>query len=204
MTEGTPKARVEVALPLPIFRTFTYRVEGPAPAVGTRVLVDAVPGTEGCASIGAPLVAGRHLFVAIDDRVHGAELWVTTGTSAHILRDIVPGSGSSAPSPLAAFGGRLFFSAFEDGAGIEPYFIRGEDPYAKSPYLALADLAVNKRLGVFPTRSGFGSNEAFDPAQNPLLAETPFMLDGEPMLANDVFRAVHDRARCLAQGLSVN
>lgn len=77
-------------------------------------------------------------------------------------------------------------------AGIEPYFIRGQDPYAASPYLALADLAVNKRLGVFPTRSGFGSNEAFDPAQNPLLAETPFMLDGEPMLANDVFRAVHD------------
>jgi len=77
-------------------------------------------------------------------------------------------------------------------AGIEPYFIRGQDPYAASPYLALADLAVNKRLGVFPTRSGFGSNEAFDPSQNPLLAETPFMLDGEPMLANDVFRAVHD------------
>lgn len=77
-------------------------------------------------------------------------------------------------------------------AGIEPYFIREQDPYAASPYLALADLAVNRRLGVFPTRSGFGSNEAFDPAQNPLLAETPFMLDGEPMLANDVFRAVHD------------
>jgi len=31
--------RVDVALPLPIFRTFTYRVDGPAPAPGTRVLV---------------------------------------------------------------------------------------------------------------------------------------------------------------------
>jgi Xaa-Pro dipeptidase len=32
-------SRVDVALPLPIHRTFTYRVEGPPPAAGTRVLV---------------------------------------------------------------------------------------------------------------------------------------------------------------------
>ena len=31
--------RVEVALPLPIYRTFTYRVDGPRPPVGARVLV---------------------------------------------------------------------------------------------------------------------------------------------------------------------
>ena len=31
--------RVDVALPLPIHRTFTYRLEGPAPEPGTRVLV---------------------------------------------------------------------------------------------------------------------------------------------------------------------
>jgi primosomal protein N' (replication factor Y) len=30
---------VDVALPLPIYRTFTYRVDGPPPAVGARVLV---------------------------------------------------------------------------------------------------------------------------------------------------------------------
>ena len=33
------RARVDVAVPLPIYRTFTYTVEGPAPALGTRVLV---------------------------------------------------------------------------------------------------------------------------------------------------------------------
>lgn len=77
-------------------------------------------------------------------------------------------------------------------AGFKPYFIGPQDPYAASPYLALADMAVNKRLGVFPTRSGYGSNEDFDVALNPMLEETPFMLDGEPMLANDLFRAVHD------------
>ncbi|MCH1571501.1 MAG: primosomal protein N', partial [Longimicrobiales bacterium] len=37
MTGG--RSRVEVALPLPIYRTFTYAVEGEAPAPGTRVLV---------------------------------------------------------------------------------------------------------------------------------------------------------------------
>jgi primosomal protein N' (replication factor Y) (superfamily II helicase) len=32
-------SHVDVALPLPLFRTFTYRVDGPAPPAGTRVLV---------------------------------------------------------------------------------------------------------------------------------------------------------------------
>ena len=32
-------SRIEVALPLPIHRTFTYRVEEPPPPAGTRVLV---------------------------------------------------------------------------------------------------------------------------------------------------------------------
>lgn len=77
-------------------------------------------------------------------------------------------------------------------AGVKPYFIRGTDPYPNSPYESLLDLTQNKRLGVFPTRSGFGSNEAFDPKGNPLLAETEFRIGGEPVLVNDAFRAVHD------------
>ena len=35
----TARSRVDVALPLPIFRTFTYEVPGTAPPLGTRVLV---------------------------------------------------------------------------------------------------------------------------------------------------------------------
>jgi hypothetical protein len=76
--------------------------------------------------------------------------------------------------------------------GVKPFFIRGKDPYAASPYYALIDLAENNRLGVFPTDEGFGTLDDFDPADNPLLAPTEFKLDGETMLANDVFRAVHD------------
>ena len=77
-------------------------------------------------------------------------------------------------------------------AGIEPYFIRGDDPYAASPYLSLLDLAENKRLGVFPTDAGFGTDEAFDVSGNPLLAESPLSLGGAPARVNDIFRAVHD------------
>jgi hypothetical protein len=76
--------------------------------------------------------------------------------------------------------------------GIKPYFIKGDDPYAASPYLSLLDLTNNKRLGVFPTRSGFGSDASFDPKGNPLMEETGLTLDGEPLLFNDAFRAVHD------------
>ncbi len=37
--EGTGVHHVEVVLPLPLFRSFTYRIDGPVPPPGTRVLV---------------------------------------------------------------------------------------------------------------------------------------------------------------------
>jgi hypothetical protein len=76
--------------------------------------------------------------------------------------------------------------------GVQPFFIRGDDPYKSSPYLALKDLHENRRLGVFPTKDGFGSDAVFDPSDNPLLGVSSHTLDGEPMLYNDLFRAVHD------------
>jgi hypothetical protein len=71
--------------------------------------------------------------------------------------------------------------------------------YASSPFNALRDLKDNKEMGVFPTNDGFGSGADFDPKANPLLATTEFEWptggpDGpmQPVLANDLFRAVHD------------
>jgi hypothetical protein len=53
-------------------------------------------------------------------------------------------------------------------------------------------------MAVFPTEAGFGTSD-FDPEDNPLLADTGLKwaygsLDGEKrrVLANDLFRAVHD------------
>lgn len=76
--------------------------------------------------------------------------------------------------------------------GLRVEFIEGESPYSV-PRDAVDDVIDNNHLYVFSTREGFGSNEKFDPRENPLLVSTEFVdLNGKPMLANDVFRVVHD------------
>jgi hypothetical protein len=68
----------------------------------------------------------------------------------------------------------------------------GKDVYG-NPRNAINDIVTNKHLSVFPTESGFGGTRA-----NPALAENPLLQsigeswNGKPVLANDVFRAVHD------------
>jgi hypothetical protein len=80
--------------------------------------------------------------------------------------------------------------------GVTPFFIRGENPYAGSPYAALRDISENKRIGIFPTKDGYGSGnetwDVMDPKNNPLVGESKYDLAGEPLLFNDMFRAVHD------------
>ncbi|MEO8296359.1 MAG: transglycosylase SLT domain-containing protein, partial [Burkholderiales bacterium] len=88
-------------------------------------------------------------------------------------------------------------------AGYRFWFIdptsRSNEDYVSSPWNAMRDIRANRQMGVFPTEDGFGTNADFDPAGNPLLADTGIQwpagsLDGEPrrVLANDLFRAVHD------------
>lgn len=88
-------------------------------------------------------------------------------------------------------------------AGYRFWFIDLKRPdnaeYTTSPWNAMRDIRANRKMGVFPTNDGFGSNAAFDPESNPLLEDTGLSwpvggLDGElaPVLANDLFRAVHD------------
>jgi len=75
--------------------------------------------------------------------------------------------------------------------GLEVEFIAGTDPYA-SPKDAILDVVNNNHLWVYPTRAGFGSDQSFDPVDNPLLRETDIEISGQKALANDIFRAVHD------------
>lgn len=81
-------------------------------------------------------------------------------------------------------------------SGIKIEFIPpgAADPYAASPRMAIEDVNKNNHLWVFPTRDGYGQEgiTAADLADNPLLAQTEFIISGEPALANDIFRAVHD------------
>jgi len=91
------------------------------------------------------------------------------------------------------------YNALAD-AGYKFWFMDADNPgdYASSPFNAMRDLRANKSMGVFPTVGGFGTQEA-DISGNPLLQETGLMWpyggpDGAlvPVLANDLFRAVHD------------
>lgn len=74
------------------------------------------------------------------------------------------------------------------------------DPYQGNPWNAMRDLRATQSMAVFPTDAGFGSGVTdLDVSQNPLLADTGIRWpygspDGElrPVMANDLFRAVHD------------
>ena len=88
-----------------------------------------------------------------------------------------------------------------EAAGYKFYFFdETNDPYAGNPWNAMRDLRQNKVMGVFATEAGFGSGATeINVEDNPLLADTgiewPYgSLEGEPkrVLANDLFRAVHD------------
>lgn len=89
-----------------------------------------------------------------------------------------------------------------EAAGYQFWFIDIENDggYADSPWNAMRDLRANQRMGVFPTTAGYGTGDVtFDVEANPMLADTGIEWsfggpDGpkKPVLANDLFRAVHD------------
>jgi hypothetical protein len=85
------------------------------------------------------------------------------------------------------------YNALKD-AGIDFKFLKeGQpDPYAESPAAGYKDMIENKRLYVFPTDQGFGSNDAVDVSKNPMLTPVGTVGDKEDAVANDAFRIVHD------------
>ncbi len=77
-------------------------------------------------------------------------------------------------------------------AGVKLEFApSGKDPY-KNPRNAILDVVENNHMYVFGTKDGFGSDSGFDPSDNPLLEVSPYTWGGREVLANDIFRAVHD------------
>jgi len=84
-------------------------------------------------------------------------------------------------------------SLINAGYTIEVYKGKGE-PYANSDEM-IKDVRDNKHLYIFGTEAGFGQEQISDQMreENPLLQGTEFTdVNGEPLLVNDLFRAVHD------------
>jgi hypothetical protein len=79
----------------------------------------------------------------------------------------------------------------DDGLVVE-FAPSNMDPYGGNPRNMTEDVRNNNHMWVFSTRDGFGSDAAFDPKDNPLLAVTEFEISGQKAMANDIFRAVHD------------
>lgn len=83
-------------------------------------------------------------------------------------------------------------------AGYEfTFFGNDDDPYAGNPWDAMRDLRDNKRMAVYSTMAGYGTDQTFDPKQHALLRDTGLVWKDQqgndvPVLANDLFRAVHD------------
>jgi len=72
--------------------------------------------------------------------------------------------------------------------------VNNNEPYSSSEDM-IQDLRDNKRMKIFSTESGFGDDPITDEqrAENPLLQKTKYSdVNGIPLLANDLFRFVHD------------
>lgn len=89
------------------------------------------------------------------------------------------------------------------GLKVEPIPAGAKDPYAASPRLAIIDVKDNNHLWFFPTENGFGGTESaqIDISGNPLMKPTGEVLNGHVMLANDVFRIVHDYFGHIKEGV---
>ncbi len=74
------------------------------------------------------------------------------------------------------------------------------DPYALSPRLAAMDVSENNHWWGFPTDLGYGSTGSDTSKDNPLLKPTGEVIDGRPVVANDVFRIVHDMMGHMKEG----
>lgn len=77
-------------------------------------------------------------------------------------------------------------------AGLTVEIIRGDDPYNGNPRNAILDIVENNHFWVFPTDAGYGGSESAALEDNPLLEKTGEKIGDHELLANDVFRIVHD------------
>jgi ELWxxDGT repeat protein len=94
-----------------------FRTDGTGP--GTTLVADIRPGPMSSGAVGLTRI-GDLLFFRADDGTTGQEPWTTNGGplgpgGTVRVADISPGPGSSQPQTFHSVGGRLFFSAADNG-----------------------------------------------------------------------------------------
>lgn len=94
---------------------------------------------------------------------------------------------------------RAQYDALIDDGYEFTFFDSQSDPYGGNPFNAMRDLRKNKRMAVYGTYDGFGTEGITDTAveDNPMLADTGLRWKDQAgvehmVTANDLFRAVHD------------
>lgn len=94
---------------------------------------------------------------------------------------------------------RMQYEALVDAGYEFTFFDSNSDPYQGNPSNAMRDLRENKKMAVYGTYDGYGTQgiTATDQAENPLLEDTGLKWKDQngvehPVTANDLFRAVHD------------
>jgi hypothetical protein len=91
------------------------------------------------------------------------------------------------------------YDALTDDGYVFTFFDSNSDPYRGNPWNAMRDLRANKRMAVYGTYDGYGTDGITGAAvdDNPMLADTGLRWPDQsgvlrPVAANDLFRAVHD------------
>jgi hypothetical protein len=92
---------------------------------------------------------------------------------------------------------RAQYDALVEAGYTFTFFGNDTDPYDGNGWNALRDLRDNNTMAVYSTMEGYGMGEIPTVAQNPMMEKTGLEWpdqngDMQPVLANDLFRAVHD------------
>ncbi|MEZ5484359.1 MAG: hypothetical protein R3F01_04240 [Lysobacteraceae bacterium] len=162
--------------------------------------VSMVVNIDGAGRSSTPLhyaVLGDRILFAADDGLNGRELWETDGTAqgTRLLRDIVPGAGSSQPEQLRRVGNRVIFSArtpfdgrelwVTDGSAAGTQLLRDIAPGNASSIADNTSMGnfvgpITDRPLVFDVRDGLALVSAVAPQGAPDFGCPLFLTDGTP------------------------
>ncbi len=134
-----------------------------------------IPLTAAYANVTAIAAVGDRVYFPASSSAEGTELWTSDGTvlGTHLVKDIVPGTGSSSPRSMYAAGNRLVFFPYHPDYGYEPWISDGTE--------AGTVLAKDIEPGIYSNyvdRAGVSSGKIYFAAQSPEAGQELWESDG--------------------------